>query len=139
MATTTEVRGIETARAALADVAASATTFLDSADAAVADARAAREEAAGLLQAAESMRAAMEEAEVDSETLAEVAAMQEQAALLISAAEQLEAAAARLSEVSSGLNAAADTAKAGLNARHSGVEDAHKAAPEGGAKKDFYV
>lgn len=133
-----DVATVGQARRQITAFIAAATTFLDTADQARADAATARAEAAALQAAAEQMAAGLAGNEFDAATLGEIAAMQEQAAGLLAAAERLEAAAADVGQASDGLNAASASALTGLNARHAGLDEAHKSAPVRAAKREGY-
>lgn len=137
--TTGEATGITQTRDAIGSFTASATTYLDTAQQAQAEAATARGEADALVLAAEQMRASMADNEVDSDTLGEIASMQEQASALAAAAAELERAAGAVGNAADGLSASSKSALAGVNSRHSTLEEAHKSAPEGGAKKNWYL
>lgn len=138
-APTGEVQNISGTRLELARFDAAAARFLGSAEAATAIAARVRAAAAALLAHADQLEAEMAGREVDSQTVAAVAEMREQAAALLAAAERLDNAAGGVASAAEGLRAASATALHGINSRHSAVEEATLATPEGGAVKDYYT
>jgi len=110
-----EASTIETTRLALVRFGEIATQHLETA-------AAAHEQAKGMAAAAEQMLAGLTTADLDPQTLAEVAALQEQAARLEQAATELQVAA-------EGTQAAATAAMTGLNSRHGNVEEAVNSTP----------
>ncbi len=133
-----EVTTYGQARRAITGFVARATTFLDLADRAEAEADRACGEAAGLEAQAEQMAAGLSGNEFDSATIAEVNAMHERASALRAAAAKLKAAALEVRSAADSLSSASITAASGITARHSNLDEAHKSAPVRAARREGY-
>lgn len=133
-----EVTTYGQARRAITGFVARATTFLDLADRAEAEADRASGEAAGLEAQAEQMAAGLAGNEFDDATIAEVNAMHERASALRAAAAKLKAAAVEVRGCSDSLSGVSATALTNIAARHSNLDEAHKSAPVRAARREGY-
>lgn len=138
---TTAVQDVTTysqARRAITGFVARATTFLDLADRAEAEADRAEREATGLETQAEQMATGLSGNEFDPATVAEVDTMHEQATALREAAAALKAAAVRVRDCSDSLSGASATALTNITTRHATLDEAHKSAPVRAARREGY-
>lgn len=133
-----EVTTYGQARRAITGFVARATTFLDLADRAEAEADRASDEAAGLEAQAEQMANGLSGNEFDSATIAEVDAMHERASALQAAAAKLKADAIEVRICSDALSGASATALSGITIRHANLDEAHKSAPVRAARREGY-
>lgn len=138
-AVTGEVVGIDTARQQLGAFEQHADKFRVLAERIQAAAAQARQEVMRMQAAADAMSASMAQAEVDPQTLAEAAEIFEWLERLNSSVQGLEHAALNVHESADGVASAASRTRSGMNARHSGVEEAVKGAPvPRTARREFY-
>lgn len=134
-----EVTTYSSARRAMQSFVARATTFLDVADAAEAEAAGVEGQAAALEAQAEQMAAGLGGNEFDAATLGEVHGMLEQASMLRAAAARLRAAAGEVRGAADALSGASATALSGMTARHSTLDEAHRSAPVRAARREGYA